>query len=167
MKLHISELELKFEGKSILNKDNTLVNELKVEDGDNTIFYLGEMGGLYFDSDLDVRGKVALSRRDKRIETVKKKRLARVFPPKIKVKEVPVKRKYLIWSFSTHDTEYMVYGGRSNWSSKCGYRSIIKKKALAKGIVLKDKLLDVVFGPMEREIMEWYYERADEKKKGK
>ncbi|MEK6968901.1 MAG: hypothetical protein AABW48_00565 [Nanoarchaeota archaeon] len=116
-----------------------------------SILYVGEALDLKVSSQHNecdsIEGQVSLSRYN-RVE--KLERTFKWFPPRYQVQSSLKDDR--IWKIDRF--AFFVWDGKF----KPEYRNILKKEALNKGITVSDKLIELVFGPIDTEIMEMYQE---------
>ncbi len=79
-----------------------------------------------------------------------KKELIRWFPPKYEIKTSLEDKK--IWEIKGF--HHFLWNGELN----SDYKGFLKKEALKEGVTVSDKLLDLVFGPIEAQILEMYHD---------
>lgn len=146
--LNVADLE----GRVSLNLPCTyLKNEVVIPAEGKSIVYVGEaqdlktsdpVGGLDY-----IKGEVSLSRYD-RVE--KLERTFKWFPPRYQIQSVLKDER--IWKIDKF--AFFVWGGKLDSE----YRNVLKKEALSEGITISDKLIELVFGPIDAEIMGMYQE---------
>ena len=155
---------------SRLDFQRNLRNEYKVTAGDETIFYLGEARGLWFEG-RDIRGQAVLSKYSRKIGEKETKNLVRKIPPKFETVRTPYNIDTLVWQVKSgeftyegfmkkgiYDCIYFLSNGESKIGYDCSahYRAKLLGEANNQGISLTPKLFDEVFGPIDKKIMELY-----------
>jgi hypothetical protein len=151
MTFQIEDLEAR------LNQKTHLKNEVVIPTDEEIAVYVGEAIGLYFDG-MDIRGSARLSKYD-RTEGIKNQRkLVQWFPPKFQTEEVPVVSDRRIWTLNSDNYDYFVSSGELKTGYDCDahYRADLKGKAANQGLRLSHKLFEMVFGPIDSEILDMY-----------
>ena len=146
-------------------KNTTLKNVLVVQSG--ATVYVGEAKELYFEIDNDIRGTATLSRYDIIKSTKIKRRLVKFLPPTIESKEISVETEKLVWVFRSdkYNNKFFTSRGESiDKQANYGYKAGIASDAFDKGVTLSNKLLDMVFGPIDAKMRELYQEQIKRKK---
>ncbi|MBS3140656.1 hypothetical protein J4405_00760, partial [Candidatus Woesearchaeota archaeon] len=115
---------------------------------------------IHFNSRNEVNGKASLSKFE-RIEGTKTERVRTSWiPSRHETKVVPYKNEILIWTFDTgcgfgyENTGLLVNLGSGTLTSR--YKDEIKVAAANSHIGLSDRLMDLVFGPIDARILEIY-----------
>lgn len=145
------------EGKVDVNKlwqQIDLKNEMVVRDGDKVSIYVGEARYLWICAGTDVVGRAVLTRYDRELRIKQKKKVESWLPLIIKKEEVTVAKDKKIWSVdsSQYNTAHFVCDGETVFQ----YRELLKSRSKWEGVKLSDKLLDMVYSPLDRQIMNWY-----------
>jgi len=134
-----------------------ITNEIEVRYGDCVIMYRGTAFGLYLDGIEDVRGGA-------RIEKFEKTTVAR--PPKKKwsfwpfsytlVPQSPTEKFRCVWEIEPHNKHfYYVFDRRiCTEMESYQYRGGLAAEATAQNIILTQKLLNELFGPIDAKIAE-------------
>lgn len=140
------------EGRVLLNPPLTdFKNEVVIPAEGKSILYVGEIRGLETSGpvkDYDrISGRAFLSRYD-RVEKSEKK--FKWFPPRYQIQSVLKDER--IWEVHTFD--FFIWAG----TFRSDYKDSLKRDALKKGINVSDKLLGLVFGPIDAEILGMYQE---------
>ncbi len=135
-------------------------NKVEVTDGSVTAIYIGS---LYFvkpkkvEDRIYVSGGISLSRYELIPYTRTTKRLVRIFPPEYERKTTPMLREKHLWEtfeyFSPSNYSQLYTNGVPN--EKC--RAAIKEKTERKHkVIVSDELMEMVFGPLDKQIADWY-----------
>ncbi len=88
--------------------------------------------------------------------------IAKWFPPKIKTRELLFPNDKMVWEISTlrdcYEPRYFLsYGGpATSYNCSAYYRGALKEKAAEIGVELSHDLFEMVFGPIDSEIMKIY-----------
>jgi hypothetical protein len=103
-----------------------------------------------------MRGCARLTRYDKIEETKNKRKCVRKFPPKFETQKIPYVKETEIWTVDSSYGSYFIVNGRLKGYIVPGYKNCLKEEAFRKGIILSNKLIEMVFEPIDVEIMEMY-----------
>lgn len=149
----IEDLEGKIDVNKLWLRIN-LKNEMVVRDSDKLSVYVGEAKYLWICAGTDVVGRAVLTRYDRELRMKQKRKVDRWFPLTIKKEEMTVTKDKKIWSVdsSEYDTAHFVYNGKTVFQ----YRDMLKSRSKWEGVKLSDKLLDMIYSPIDRQIMDWY-----------
>ncbi len=140
-------------------------NKVEITDGSITAIYIGRFYSFYYGKDrrlMDgvmkdvshVSATVSLSRYELSPYTQTKKKLVRVFPPRYERENVPMVREKLLWRIKKwfYDEIPLFTGGVST-----SYRTVLKEKIERKHkVVVTDELMEMVFGPLEKQVANWF-----------
>jgi hypothetical protein len=145
------------EGKIDVNKlwqEIDLKNEVVVRDGDKFSVYVGEARYLWISLGTNVVGRAVLTRYDRELRMKQKKKVESWLPLIIKKEEVTVAKDKKIWSVdsSQYNTAHFVYDGKTVFQ----YRDLLKSRSRWEGVKLSDQLLELVYSPLDKQIMDWY-----------
>ena len=152
MRYRAEELESKFD------MPDSLRNIVEIPNEYGTSVYIGDARYFRF-SGYDIYGDAILKRYDKKeaMETVLDWHLPFF-------KNRPTIKNKFIWIIENnfHRSLFILNGtpARSIYTTE-GYRDSLKGNAANRGISLTDKLLDMVFGPIEDKLMEIYQKIAN------
>lgn len=143
-----------------VNFPREITNSVSVEDNGNTIKYVGTAFNLWVDwSDNAVRGNAQMSKYQSQTGIKTEVRfLRRWLPIPISIKKVPIEKQRLIWKVEEDWHEYFISEGetQNNCIGLSGYRCSLVEKASFEGIKISPKLLDMIFNPIDKRIMEEY-----------
>jgi len=147
----MSVLDFEFE------KPGSLQYEQTIDEGDKTVVYTAQACNLYFDGTNDIRGGVSLKKEICWQETFDSTRIRfcrKLWPFKLVTEAKSRQKRKLVWQFASTmgSHHYYFYEGRPSRT----YRNVIKGIATEKGHILTDKLLDLMFGPIDAEIKKLY-----------
>ncbi len=133
-KIKIEELEKQVKQKIIEEKDRTMENAVQIEHDEEVITYKGKWDSVEYGESNRINGNAS-------IEKLQKGRT--------------------IWRINTPYKKFIVYDGKLANSSTCGadYAGGLVDEARKKGIELTPKLLDLVFSPLDKRILQIYKEQ--------
>jgi hypothetical protein len=153
MTVRIEDLEVR------LNQKTYLRNEVVISTDEETAVYVGEAIGLHFDG-MDIRGKARLSRYDRTKGTKNKRKLVQWLPPKFQTEEVPFVNDTRLWKIDSgeYNHEYFLSYGELQTGYDCTahYRAALKGAAANIGLKLSHELFEMVFEPIDSEILDMY-----------
>jgi len=151
MEVQIKDLEAKL---NYVDLVEYLCNEVVVPTDKKTIVYVGEAIDLYFE-DMAIKGRARLSKYERTKGTKNKIKPTQWFPPKFQTQEVPFVKDKRIWRINSseyHNSYYFLSDGKLQTE----YRDALKEMAENQRLGLSHKLFEMVFGPIDSEIMEIY-----------
>ena len=148
-----------------LNQIKDLRNEVVVPTDEEIAVYVGEAIGLHFEGmDDDIRGTARLSKYERTEGIRNKTKLIQLFPPKFQTQEVPFVKDRRIWmihSSTICNYSFLSHGElRTGYDCSSDYRTALKGEATNHGLILSHKLFEMVFGPIDSEIMEIYGQKT-------
>ncbi len=139
----------------------SLANEVEVVDDGRTFIYRGCAHNLYLDG-LNIRGAVSLEKVEKRTE-MRKVKTGGFFSWQFKKEPVATEKR--VWFVDTgreyngRSHKYFVSDGQSKTSRDCPawYRSALVGELATNKVLISDTLLDAVFSPIDRRLLEVYH----------
>ncbi len=155
----ISELE-----QSIKMPDlpQSISNSIEVVDGSISAVYRGTfsnfqpVSGQTRGSISYINGTVKLEKFARENQTRKEKRMAKLFPPRFEYKTVQTLSEKRVWQQNIYQILF------SNGNPELSYRAILQREiTLSSQVKVSNELMELVFGPLDKQIQNWYKQREE------